>query len=172
MARPKKPKARDAFEDNLADAEKLLEIVRAVENRRTYKMRRERQERVGEALDVGKKERGDLDWIEGDEVYLVFKPGAQLGRDSFTELEMRPFLRQAVVAACAAVETFAADRAKERLSLVLDMDPLPPRLRDLPIPLEDWFRIEETYKRKRWGLRPIIESSSGWRAGRRPRSAS
>lgn len=69
----------------------------------------------------------------------------------------RPLLRQALVAACAAVETFVGDRIMERLRRALESNPRPTRLLDLPMTVGDWLRIEETYERRRWGLREIVE---------------
>jgi hypothetical protein len=158
MAGKAKLKARDAFEANLADAEKLVSLVRAFENRRVYRMRQERRDRVGEALDVRRADRDALDWIVGDDLVVIFVPGSSYGRDDFAEAELRPLLRQALVAACAAVETFAADRAKERLSTTLKVSPIPARLADLAMTVADWLAIEERYERRRWGLREIIEA--------------
>lgn len=153
-----KRSARDAFEDNLADAEKLVSVVRAFENRRSYRMRQERRDRVGEALDVRRAKRDDLDWIVGDDLVVIFMPGSQFSREDFAEVELRPLLRQALVAACAAVETFASDRAKERLSGTLKMSPLPTRLAELAMTVSDWQTIEARYERRVWGLREIVES--------------
>ncbi|MEJ7786875.1 MAG: hypothetical protein WKF96_18900 [Solirubrobacteraceae bacterium] len=114
---------------DLEDADKLVALVRAFENRRPYRMRQERRDRVGEALDVRRADRDQLDWIVGDDLVVIFMPKSSYGRDDFAEAELRPLLRQALVAACAAVETFVADRAKERLSQTLRTAPIPARLR-------------------------------------------
>jgi hypothetical protein len=158
MARKPKPKATEAFEANLEDAEKLVSLVRAFENRRTYRMRQERRDRVGEALDVRRAQRDELDWIVGAELVVIFMPGSSFGRDEFSEAELRPLLRQALVAACAALETFVSDRAKERLSKTLKSPPIPARLADLPMTVADWLAIEARYERRQWGLREIIEA--------------
>lgn len=158
MAGKSKQSARDAFEANLADANKLVSLVRAFENRRPYRMRQERRERVGDALDVKRADRGELDWVVGDDIVVIFMPKSSYSREDFAEPELRPLLRQALVAACAAVETFAADRAKERLSQTLKTDPIPARLADLPMTVADWLAIEARYERRGWGLREIIEA--------------
>ena len=105
-----------------------------------------------------KKEWGSLDCIESDDLFAIFKPRASIDRDSVSEPRLRPFLRQALVAACAAVETFVGDRAMERLRGALDGEPRPGRLLDLPMTVGDWLRIDENYERKRWGLRDVVES--------------
>jgi hypothetical protein len=78
-------------------------------------MRRELRERLGSALDVPKKHWDDLDCVESDDLFAVFKPGSRVDRESVSEVGLRPLLRQALVAACAAVETFVGDRVMERL---------------------------------------------------------
>jgi hypothetical protein len=157
MAGTAKPTAREAFDDNLADAEALIAVARALRNRRVRRMRRELRERLGSALDVPRRDWDDLDCIESDDLFAVFKPGSQVNRESVSENNLRPLLRQALVAACAAVETFVGDRIMERLRDALDSDPRPTRLLDLPMTVEDWLRIEEKYTRRRWGLREVIE---------------
>lgn len=157
MAGKAKLTARQAFDDNLADAEALVAVVHALANRRVRRMRRELRERLGAALGVSKKHWNDLDCIESDDLFAVFKPGASLNRDSVSEAGLRPLLRQALVAACAAVETFVGDRVMERLRAALDSDPRPTRLLALPMTVGDWLWIEESYERRRWGLREVIE---------------
>jgi len=120
-------------------------------------MRRELRERLGAALGIPKKSWPDLDCIEGEDLFAVFKPDAQVNRDSISEPNLRPLLRQALVAACAAVETFVGDRVMERLRGALDSDPRPTRLLDVPMTVRDWLHIDETYQRKRWGLREVVE---------------
>lgn len=45
----------------------------------------------------------------------------------------------------------------ERLSDALGAADKPTRLLDLPMTVGDWLRIEAEYKRRRWGLREIID---------------
>jgi hypothetical protein len=113
MAGKPRPRARQAFDDNIADA-------------------------------------------EIQDIFAVFPPGSRLTRDAFGETALRPLLRQALVAACAAVETFVGDRVMERLSDALAAYPRPPRLLQLPMTVGDWLEIDETYERPGWGLRHVI----------------
>src|SRR5436190_723904 len=115
MAGKSKPTARQAFDDNIADAEALVAVVRALRNRRVRRMRRELRERLGNALDLPKRDWDDLDCVESDDLFAVLKPGGRLDRNSISEPSLRPLLRQALVAACAAIETFVGDRVMERL---------------------------------------------------------
>jgi hypothetical protein len=152
-----KPTAREAFNDNLSDAEALVAVVHALRNRRVRRMRRELRDRLGSALDLPKKDWPNLDCIESDDLFAVFKPGSRVDRESISEPRLRPLLRQALVAGCAAIETFVGDRVMERLRGALDTDPRPTRLLDLPMTVRDWLWIDETYERRRWGLREVIE---------------
>lgn len=157
MAGKPKPRARQAFDDNMADARTLISFARALRNRRRRRMRRELRERIGTALSLPKKLWNQLECLESDAVFVVFKPGATLTRSDFDERRLRPLLRQAIVAGCTAVETFVADRVMERMSDVLTRDDKPARLLDLPMTVGDWLTIEQQYQRRKWGLRQIIE---------------
>lgn len=152
-----KPSAREAFNDNLEDAEALVSVVRILENRRVRRMRRELRERLGSALGVARKDWDHLDCIENADLFAIFKPGSVVDRDALSDDRLRPLLRQALVAACAAVETFVGDRVMERLRKALDSEPRPTRLLDLPMTVRDWLHIDETYERRRWGLREVVE---------------
>jgi hypothetical protein len=153
----RKPPAREAFNDNLADAEALVALARALRNQRVRRMRRELRDRLGGALGLPKKHWEDLDCIESTDLFVVFKRGSRLNRDALSDAGMRPLLRQALVAACAAVETFVGDRVMERLRSALDADPRPTRLLDVRMTVRDWLHIDETYERRRWGLREVVE---------------
>jgi hypothetical protein len=152
-----KPSAREAFDANMADAEMLVALATMLQNKRQRRMRAELRERVGEALSIPKRKRAELECLENDQVFVAFKPGATGLRGELNELALRPLLRQAVVAACAAVETFVADRVIENFSRAMKMDPIPPRLLGLTMTVDDWLRIERTYTRKGFGIRQIAE---------------
>lgn len=78
-------------------------------------------------------------------------------RRDLDEKSFRSLLRQALVAACAAVETFSADRVMERYSEATKGHPVPHRLLSLPITVGDWLEIERRYERRKWGLREVGE---------------
>lgn len=102
MGRRPKQSALEAFELNMEDADILLKLAKALTNERTYRMRREKRERVGSALAIGKKQWDDLDCIESDDFFMVLKPDASVCRQDLEDI--RPLLRQAIVAACSSVE--------------------------------------------------------------------
>jgi hypothetical protein len=157
MSGVSKPSAREAFDYNIADAETLVLLAEALRNKRVRRMRREKRETLGEALGVARKGRDDLDCIESEDLFAVFTPRSRLKRSAFDEAALRPLLRQALVAGCAALETYVGDRAMELYPGALDSDDRPPRLLELRMTVRDWLWIDETYQRKRWGLREVVE---------------
>lgn len=152
-----KPTAAEAFELNMADADELLRLVRVLADTRKNRMRLEHREAVSQVLGISRRDRDRLDRFESDDIYGVIKPGACIERKDLTEEALRPVLRQALVAACAAVETFVADRVMERWSGAVNAETIPGRLLELPMTVGDWLRIESRYERKKWGLRELAE---------------
>jgi RiboL-PSP-HEPN len=152
-----KPTARQAFDDNIADAETLVLLAESLRNKRARKMRREKRETLGEALSIRKRDWDGLDCIESEDLFAVFPPGSRLDRSAFAEKALRPLLRQALVAGCAALETFVGDRVMELYGAALDSKDRPKRLLELPMTVRNWLWIDETYERKRWGLREVVE---------------
>lgn len=150
-----KPKPLQAFEANMADAHHLVRLAEGLTNRRTRAMRKERRERVGAALDIANRRRDQLDCLESDDFFLVFLPGAKLCRKDFED--HRPLLRQALVAACAATETYVADKVMEKIGPMLTQAAATDRLRKVPMSLGDWLQIDEQYERRGWGRRQIVE---------------
>lgn len=157
MAGRPKPSARQAFNYNIEDAQKLVLFAEALRNKRTYRMRLEKRQRLGDALDIAKKNWDRLDCIESEDLFAVFPPGSRLSREAFEEQALRPLLRQALVAGCAALETFVGDRVMELWGEALDSEERPSRLLQLPMTVDDWLRIEHQYRRRRWGLRQVAE---------------
>jgi hypothetical protein len=157
MGAPKKQAARAAFDLNMEDAEILVNLAEMLTNRRARKMRREMRQRIGDALRIPQKARDHLECLESDIAFVAFKPGNAEWRERLDEPNLRPLLRQAIVAGCAAVETYCADRVIERLPAVLKRDPPPSRLLEMSMTVQDYLRIEQDYVRKTWGLRQLIE---------------
>jgi hypothetical protein len=92
-----KPTARQAFDDNIADAERLVLLADALRNKRARRMRREKREGLGEALNIRKRDWDQLDCIESEDLFAVLPPQSRLDRRSFEEKALRPLLRQALV---------------------------------------------------------------------------
>lgn len=118
MPRTRKSTPIEAFEDNMRDAERLVLYARAFKNDRTRALRAELRDRIGEAFKISQRQRNNLAGIENGDVFVVLKPGSQLTRDQFDDHSL--LLRQAVVAACAALETFVADTAMRSSPRMLD----------------------------------------------------
>lgn len=153
MARKASP--IEAFEDNMVDADHLVTLAEVLTNQRARRMRVELRERVGAALRVRQADRDSLDCLRSADVFVTFLPGSRLGREDF--LDQRPLLRQAIVAGCAATETYLADKVMTRIgSLVTSADAATPRMRGLPMEVADWLHIEDRYQRRRRGLRERV----------------
>lgn len=106
-----KPKPMAAFNDNMADAHALVRLAEALVTNRTYRMRKEMRTKIGNALRIPQKRQDLLDCVHSDALYITLLPGSGWTRSDFQIQE--PLLRQALVAGCAATETFLADRVTE-----------------------------------------------------------
>jgi hypothetical protein len=158
MTGKKKPSAFEAFEDNMADAKSLVALANALTNSRKRKMRTELRGKVGAALGVRNAGLDQLDCAQSDDLFVVFMPGSSLSRDHMSENSLQPLLRQAVVAASAAVETYVADRVMELAGPALRGKKRPSHLDELTLTFGDWFAISAKYpKRKVWGIRLLLE---------------
>lgn len=132
-------------------------IATAFPNRRVRRMRRELRERVGWALGIRSQQQSELDCIQNERVFLLFMKPDHLSRDHFEDT--RPLLRQAIVVACAAFETYVADKVIDRVGAALKSDPIPKRLRDVPLTLGYWSEIERKYRRRTWEIRLVVEEA-------------
>jgi len=63
----------------------------------------------------------------------------------------------AIAAGCAALETYIADKATERISDLLRSDDPPRRIKDVSLTVGQWIEIEARYERRGWGIRSIVE---------------
>jgi hypothetical protein len=156
MAR-KKHTALEAFELNMADAYFLADLAGGLTNQRVRRMNKVLRERVGEALKINGKRRERLDCVESEDFFVVLKPDTELSRERLKDV--RPLLRQAVVAGSAAFETYVADRAMELVGPVLRRRPLPRRLGELSMTFEQYYDINANYERTAWGVRKLVGSA-------------
>lgn len=151
MARQTRQTPQQAFCANMEDAHHLVRLAEAFTNQRVRKARREFRQRMGKAMKLPQRRWDDLDCVESAEVLVVLKPGAVLGRDHFAD--HKPLLRQALVAACAATETYLADIAMSQMAnLTTSEQAATRRLRELPMTVGDWLHLEQRYKYRRRGL--------------------
>lgn len=155
MTRGAKPTASEAFISNIADADRLLSYARAFQNSRKYRMRKELRERVGDALGIPTRDRDRMDCLENSALFLAFRDASVFGPNEFKDL--RPLLRSVLVAACAAFETFLADRVMEILASAVKAENTPSRLKAIPLTVGEWMDIEEKYERRAWGMRRVVE---------------
>jgi hypothetical protein len=150
-----KPTPIEAFELNVANARWLIRTAQVLQNRRARKMRDELRSRIGTALRIAVRDQGQLDCFESAELFVVIKPGASIDRQHVAMLD--PLLWQAVVAACAALETYVADAVCARVGAqIRQRGDLPSRLGGLPMTVADWKSIDESYQRRRRGLREKV----------------
>ena len=153
MAR--KPPPIEAFLNNMADAHHLVAMAEALTNHRHRRLRQELREKLGAALRVRVTDRDQLDAAGSPDVFVVLLPNSRLTREHFAD--QRPLLRQALVAGCAATETYLADKVMTRVSSAMpNIKMLPNRLGKLPLTVADWLSIEEDYQLRKRGLRERV----------------
>jgi len=162
----KRQLALEAFELNIADAYFLADLAGSLTNQRVNRMRKELRVTVGDTLRIGKTQRDALDCIESDDFFVVLKPETTLDRHRLKDV--RPLLRQAIVAGSAAFETYVADRVMELLGPVLRQRPLPSRLAEISMTVEQYYDIEARYQRKGWGVRELVSAAVTERASPSP----
>lgn len=169
MTGVRKPKSREAFDLNMNDAETLVAIAKLLENERSNRMRAELRSRIGNALRIPKAKHSELECLENRQVFVTFKPGSAHLKASLSQEKLRPLLRQAIVAGCAAVETYVADRTMELLGPVLRANEKPPRLLELTMTVQQYLKVQ-AYQRPNWGLRDLIEDQVLLKASTSPSS--
>lgn len=155
----------DVFEDNIADAERLLLLTRMLLNTRTYRMRRELRERVGTAMGVPKRRWEGLDCVESRDLFLVLLPDGSGTRDIFTAPELRPLLRQAIVAVGAAVESYVAEKACTYIGAALAQPPA--SLKALPVSFRDVLLVGD-YEKHGWAYRRLLKKQLEEMASAKP----
>lgn len=150
MAGKPKPTPLEAFEHSMKDADLLVDLAEAFDNTRVRRMRRELRERIGSTLKLPRREWDHLDCVESADVFVVLKPGGRFTRADFAN--RAPLLRQAIVAGCAAFETYLGDRAiaKAREWIAGDHK-LPSRMQAIPMTIGAWD-VVQSYKYPRRGI--------------------
>jgi len=152
--KPKLP-AMEAFARNMDDASHLVGLAEGLTNQRARRMRRELRARIGDALKLPQRYHDELDCVESPDLFVVLKPGGRLTRDNFACHD--PLLRQAIVAGCAALETYLADQAISRARLLINRkEDLPPRLAKVAMSVGDWRELKERYQRERRGITELV----------------
>ena len=154
--RPAKAQAIVVFEQNIADAERLILLSETLKNERKRRMRHERREAISNAVKTSQRDRKLLDIAENDQILIVFKPNSLGLARHFEEGELRLLLRQAVVAIAAAVESYVAEKAKSYVPDACKAQPPPKRLLDIDLKIADLLDIERTYQRRAWGHYGLI----------------
>ena len=163
-----KPSPIEAFHANMADAHHLVAIAKALTNHSQRRMRSEVREKLGSALGIKRVDRELLDWSRSPDATVIILPGSKLVRDDFKD--QRALLRQAIVAGCAATETYLADKVVSRVSTSMpSIAEVAPKLKSVPLTVGEWLAIEESYQRRKFGLRSrVIEPYVRQRASTSP----
>jgi HEPN superfamily RiboL-PSP-like protein len=162
---PKSPPI-SVFETNIADAETLLNLSRSLNNQRLRGMRRELRESFGSAMRISKRDQAGLDCVESDDLFVIIKSTGSRSREDFSEQELRPLLRQAIVSVAAAVESYVAEKAITYIGDALDSGST--RIRGVNVTLRDVFDIEQTLTRRRFGWRRILQEKTEREASASP----
>lgn len=145
----------EVFQANMNDADLLLRLADGTRNDRLRRARTEMRSRVGHALRIPASRQPDIDCVESADLFIVLKPDTRLQRADFEDL--RPLLRQALVAGCAATETFMNDLVMDHLGAALRRNaPDSPRLQEIPMTVGQWREIETRYTRRGRGLRELV----------------
>ena len=149
-----KPTAREAFNANIADALSLVQLAQILQNTRRRRVRKERRQSIGNALGIPKRDHDDIYGVESADVFLVLKPGAKVKREDF---DSHPaLLRQAVVAACAALETYLSDVTENRVREIMRRrEPWPKSLQNVPMDLAQWKDVE-AYTQRSTGITNVV----------------
>lgn len=158
MARAKKLTPIEAFQGNMADAEHLVRVAEILQNERVREVRTEMRGRLGEAFRIPKKRQNAIRMLQNEKVAIVFLPDSNYKAADLADT--LPLLRQAIVAACAAVETYYYDLFMSRMPSVIRAAKSPSELHELirhiNVPFEDMLDINQSYKRTGWGVRELV----------------
>ena len=159
----------EVFEDNIADAERLLLVTRMLLNTRTYRMRRELRDRVGSAMRLPKRHWDELDCVESSDLFLVLLPSGGASREFFTAPELRPMLRQTIVAACTAVESYVAEKSCSYIAGAI-REPSG-ALNRLPVSFRDLLMVAD-YEKHGWAYRKLLKKQIEEMASAKPNKIS
>jgi len=155
MAGKRKPTPLAAFRDNMSDAETLVLLAECLAATNQRRMRKEMRDKIGSALRVPVKRRAELDYLRNPDVIVTFLPGSRLARGDLDD--RRPLLRQALVAGCAATETYLADKVMTKVGDLARVSARSTkRFGAIPLTVGSWMAIEETYTRRKRGLREMV----------------
>ena len=153
MAAPPKMSARDAFNLNIQDAQMLVELAGLLSNQRTRRMRRELRDRLGEALSIPRKRRGELECIENEKVFVTFMPGHSGWRRRLDDVGLRPLLEAGTSGWLRSSRDILRRPSHGTLQRCDQGESPPPsRLLESSLTVDQYLTIQETYQKTGWGL--------------------
>ncbi len=149
---PRKPTPMGAFDLNMGDAVWMIELAEALANQRSRGIYSGTRESLGTALRMTKKVQDGFEVMESDDFFVIIKPGSDVTLESLQD--RTALLRHAIVAACAATETYFADRIIELVRPQLRAHrtrngALPPRLRSIQLTVGEAIELDHQYKNRR-----------------------
>lgn len=153
-ARSKKKSPIDAYKENVEDALWLVRHAEVLTHTNKNTMQSILRTSVGNTFHIPKKNQTNMDYIQNDEIILIFRDKTQYGRKDIANLQ--PLLRPAVVAVCAAFETYLADRVMTFVGPLLRSKNPSSRLKSIPLTAYDWMIIEQA-KNRGYAMRNIVE---------------
>lgn len=153
-ARSKKKPPIDAYKENVEDALWLVRHAEVLTHTNKNRMQSVLRTSVGNTFHIPKKNQTNMDYIQNGEIILIFRDETKYGRKNIANLQ--PLLRPAVVAVCAAFETYLADRVMTAVGDVLRAKTPAPRLKRISLSAYDWMEIEQM-KNRGAGMRRIVE---------------
>lgn len=157
-----------AFEDNIQDAIILVNRAKFLSTIGMRKLQSARTELVCDFLKIPKRDRGDVLCLENDHLFFVIKKDVGFGLDEMKNAD--PLYRQAIVAGCAALESYVADIMIQHLDFALGLKEPSSKLTGMPITLREWHEIDSKYVQGIRGVKKIIRENIKKSAG--PSSAS
>lgn len=157
-----------AFEDNIQDAIILVNRAKFLSTIGMRKLQSARTELVCDFLKIPNRDRGDVLCLENDHLFFVIKKDVGFGLEEMKNAD--PLYRQAIVAGCAAIESYVADIMIQHLDFALGLKEPSSKLTGMPITLREWHEIDAKYVQGIRGVKKIIRENIKKSAG--PSSAS
>lgn len=147
-----------AFTHNIQAAEEMVRLYELLAGKNVRKIRRERAISLRKVLRWRKVEQ--IDRSENQYLYIVIREAASVSRTYFDSKELEFLLRQAVVAACSAMDCYFFEKIEEKIWTVFSKKEAksPAELLRVPITMADYLEAQK-YKRKGWALKPAMLSS-------------
>ena len=147
-----------AFRQNIKAAEKMIRLHELLAGKNVRGIRKERAAALKKALRWRKADQ--IDRSENAYLYIVIRRADAVTRSDFGAKQLEFLLRQAVVAACSAMDCYFLEKVEEHIWTVYSKKGAesPPDLLRLRIRMEDYLKAEG-YTRKGWAIKAGMMNS-------------